>query len=340
MSKNYLDLKTEVWDTGICASCGACVAVCPADAIYFKNGTDSVQPFNNDYCKEVNDGVPCGACYATCPRLDISCTETMGNYIEIYSIKAETAIQNRQSGGAVTAILSDLLEKKIIDAVVTVEADPWTLMPNSTVITSKEKLINNAGSRYNWWVPLVASLKEAIMVHKYKHVAVVGLPCVVQAIRKIMNSDHDLLRPFKNSIKLVIGLFCTETFDYHKLFKNIIMKEYNIEPTDILHFDVKGKIIINLKNKDDVVIPLNDIKECIRPGCRTCTDFSALDADISAGSVGSCEGYTTIIARSHIGAAIIHDAFEHRILSKNNRIDVQIIEKLSQKKASRFIQKN
>ena len=26
--KNYLDLKNEVWDTGKCSGCGACVAAC------------------------------------------------------------------------------------------------------------------------------------------------------------------------------------------------------------------------------------------------------------------------------------------------------------------------
>ena len=30
--KSYLDLKSEVWDTGRCSGCGACVAACPAQA--------------------------------------------------------------------------------------------------------------------------------------------------------------------------------------------------------------------------------------------------------------------------------------------------------------------
>lgn len=335
MNKNYLDLKSEVWDKDICAACGACVAVCPADSIYFKLGENSTHPFNNGYCKEVNDGVPCGACYATCPRLDPTPTETLGNYFEIYSAKTEIPIPSKQSGGAVTTILVNAFKKGIIDAVVTVEGDPWTLKPTSTVITSEEVLINQAGSRYNWWVPLVSSLKEAIITHKYKNVAIVGVPCVVQAVRKIVNSEHDLLKPFKNSIHLIIGLFCTETFDYERLIENKIIKEYNVEPMDIVHFDVKGKIIIDLKNGERIEIPLKEIGDCIRPGCKVCTDFSSLDADIAAGSVGSKEGYTTLVVRNRVGNTVIKDAIENGLLSQCSEVDIQTIEKLALKKVAR-----
>jgi ferredoxin len=61
---NYLDLKEKVWDTGLCTGCGGCVAVCPADALYFDNDSGEFNPLSTGYCKEVSDGVSCGACYA------------------------------------------------------------------------------------------------------------------------------------------------------------------------------------------------------------------------------------------------------------------------------------
>jgi coenzyme F420 hydrogenase subunit beta len=335
MGKNYLDLKAEVWDTGICAACGACVAVCPADAIYFKTGEESTRPFNNGYCKEVVDGVPCGACYATCPRLDPAPTEMFGKYIDIFSAKADIPIPGKQSGGAVTAILVNALEQGLIDAVVTVEEDPWTLKPSSTVITSEDALISQAGSRYNWWVPLVSSLKEAVITRKYRSVAIVGVPCVVQAVRKMLDSDHDLLRPFKRSIRLVVGLFCTETFDYEKLVEDKLIKERSIEPMDIVHFDVKGKLEITMRDGSLTVIPLKEIDECVRPGCKVCTDFTAIGSDISAGSVGSPKGYTTVIVRSSAGKAVVENAIENGLLSKGSDVDMQAIEKLSTRKLAR-----
>lgn len=335
MGKNYLDLKAEVWDTGICAACGACVAVCPADAIYFKTGEESTHPFNNGYCKEVVDGVPCGACYATCPRLDPATNEVLGRYMDIISAKAYIPIPGKQSGGAVTAILVNALEQGMIDAVVTVEQDPWTLKPSSTVITSEDVLINQAGSRYNWWVPLVSSLKEAVITRKYRSIAVIGVPCVVQAVRKMLDSDHDLLRPFRLSVRLVIGLFCTETFDYEKLVEGKLISERNIEPLNIIHFDVKGKLEITMKDGSLIAIPLKEVDDCVRPGCRVCTDFTAVDSDLSAGSVGSPKDYTTLIIRTPAGNAVVRSAIENGLLSTGPDVDIQAVEKLSGKKLAR-----
>ncbi|MDW7730835.1 MAG: Coenzyme F420 hydrogenase/dehydrogenase, beta subunit C-terminal domain [Methanolobus sp.] len=334
--KNYLDLKAEIWDTGKCAACGACVAVCPADAIFFKTGEESIHPFNSGYCKDANDGVPCGACYEVCPRLEKQPSEILGNYLDIVSAKAAFEIPRKQSGGAVTAILTNALEQGMIDAVVTVVEDPWSLKPSSAVITSDEVLIHHAGSRYNWWVPLVASLKEAVITRKYTNIAVVGVPCVVQAIHRMRESDLDLIRPFKKYIRLVVGLFCTETFDYEKLVQDKLISERNIDPLDIIHFDVKGKLEITLKDGTLTVISLKEVEDCVRPGCKICTDLTALDSDVSAGSIGSPQGSTTLIIRNPVGRQFVNSAVEHGKLLLEKNVNLESVEKLSAKKIERM----
>ncbi len=60
-TKTFKDLKSEVWDTELCSGCGgACVAVCPADALRFAPGGNTDAPVNIGYCKADNDGVPAG----------------------------------------------------------------------------------------------------------------------------------------------------------------------------------------------------------------------------------------------------------------------------------------
>ena len=93
ISKSYLDLKSKVWDTGLCSGCGACIAVCPADALYFETGGDSTHPKSNNYCKAAVDDVPCGACYEVCPRLDEQPSSLLGDYLKITAGKAEFDIQ-------------------------------------------------------------------------------------------------------------------------------------------------------------------------------------------------------------------------------------------------------
>lgn len=333
--KTFKDLEREVWLEGTCAGCGACVAVCPADALYFAPG-ETLTPKNTGYCKADTDGVLCGACYTVCPRTTLASPETLlGEFEEIVAAQSTFAVERKQSGGAVTAILMSALEEGLIDAVVTVTEDRWTLKPSSAVITSSEALVHHAGSRYAWWVPLVASLKEAVVARKCRRIAVVGVPCAVQATKALRESEHDLLKPFGKAIRLVVGLFCTETFDYAKLMEGKLQQEHRIDPWQIRRLDVKGKLDVHLQDDTVVSIPLAELEECVRPGCRVCTDLTAVGADISAGAIGSPDGCTTLIIRNETGRGFVDHAVRQGRLATSGEINTQLIERLAGQKAAR-----
>lgn len=335
-AKNYLDLKSEVWDTGICSGCGACIAVCPADALSFKEGEMVTAPASNGYCKQATDNVPCGACYASCPRTVDQPRLELGNYQEIVSAKAMFDIPRRQSGGAVTAILAHALDEGLIDAVVTVMEDHWTLKPSSVVITKSEMLVQQAGSRYSWWVPLLMALKTAVIEKKCHKIAVVGVPCAVMALARIRSSENDLLRPYAKSLRLVIGLFCTETFDYHALIEGKLRSNYNLEPHEIRKLDVKGKLEILKQDGSTTAVPLAELETCIRKGCHFCTDLTSVYADISAGAIGSPAGSTTLIIRTPTGKGFVDSAVRGGKLTLGTGVDEALIKKL----ASAKIKKN
>jgi coenzyme F420 hydrogenase subunit beta len=327
--KSYLDLKAEVWDTGKCSGCGACVAVCPADAISFKEGEMVTSPVSTGYCKQATDTVACGACYSVCPRTGPQPAETLGRYLELASAKAAFDIPHKQSGGAVTAILASALDAGLIDAVVTVTEDRFTLKPSSVIITKSEVLVQQAGSRYSWWVPLLAALKTAVVERKFRRIAVVGVPCAVQALARIRSSENDLLKPYAKAVRLVIGLFCTETFDYTSLVHGKLHAKYHLEAHEIRKLDVKGKLEI-LKNDGTITnVPLAELETCIRKGCHFCTDLTSLDADISAGSVGSPSGTTTLIIRTKTGKAFVDSAVRAEKLVLTAGADSAAIEKLA-----------
>ena len=296
--KSYLDLKSEVWDTGRCSGCGACVAVCPADALTFDEGEMVVSPKSTGYCKQATDDVTCGACYDSCPRTGDQPAETLGEYLELFTAKATFEVPHRQSGGAVTSILANALDEGLIDAVVTVNEDRWTLKPSSVVITKSDVLLQQAGSRYSWWVPLLAALKNAVVERKLKRIAVVGVPCAIQAVSRIRVSENDLLKPYAKAIRLTIGLFCTETFDYTLLIQGKLRSHYKLEPHEIKKLDVKGKLEVLKQDGSTTIVPLAELETCIRKGCHYCTDLTAVRSDISAGAIGSPAGSTTLIVRT------------------------------------------
>jgi len=335
--KSYRDLKTEVWDRGLCAGCGACVAICPADAICFGEGGITSCPSNIGYCKEFNDEVPCGACYTACPRKGESREIGLGSYQSIMTAKAAFEVPKKQSGGAVTALLVNALEEGMIDAIVTVSEDRWTLKPSSVVITSSEEIIHQAGSRYNWWVPLVAALKTAVIERKFRKIAIIGVPCVVQALHTIRTSDHDLLKPYGRSIRLVVGLFCTESFDYTELVERKLKKEYQVDTWKVERLDVrKGKLEITMKDQTSLILPMNELETTVRQGCHSCLDLTAACSDISAGAVGSGAGYTTLIIRNDVGRMFQESAVKNKKLVIGPEADIAAIERL----ASFKVQKN
>ena len=329
---SYLDLKAGVWDTGKCSGCGGCVAVCPADALYFEEGEMVTSPKSNGYCKQEIDGVPCGACYEVCPRVGEQSRETIGKYLDLITAKAAFDVPRRQSGGAVTAILSNALDEGLIDAVVTVTEDRWTLKPGSVVITKSDVLISEAGSRYSWWVPLLAALKYAAIDKKYRRIAVVGVPCVVQAVAKMRGSNNDLVKPYASSIRLVLGLFCTETFDYASLVLGKLKAEKKIDPAQIKKMDVKGKLEILMQDGEKASLSMNELESCVREGCHICTDLTSVLSDISAGAVGSPAGSTTLIIRTTTGMSFVENAVRNKKLTIMGSVDTDAIVKLAESK--------
>ena len=328
-AKSYLDLKSEVWDTGKCSGCGACAAVCPADSLFFEEGEMVSSPASTGYCKQATDNVNCGACYAVCPRIGNQPAETIGSYLELLTAKSSFNVPRKQSGGAVTAILANALDEGLIDAIVTVAEDRWTLKPSSVIITKTDVLVQQAGSRYSWWVPLLAALKYAVVRHKYKRIAVIGVPCAVQAVARMRESDNDLVKPYGKAIRLVIGLFCTETFDYNALILGKLKNHYNLEPHEIKKLNVKGKLEVLKQDGSTTIVPLAELETCIRNGCHFCTDLTAELSDISAGAIGSPPGSTTLIVRTPTGKGFVDSAVQNRKLDVSAGVDTAAIEKLT-----------
>ena len=343
--KSYKNLQEEVWDKNLCSGCGACVAVCPADAIIFSDENDRQVPMQTGYCKFEQDNVPCGACYAICPRSAAREAERqektgIGDYLELFAGRAVIDVEKKQSGGAVTAILSAALQAGVIDAIVTLTEDPWTHQPECALISDQEVLISHAGSRYAWWVPMLSSLKEAVIVRKYRNIAVVGVPCVASAARIMKTSDHDFLRPFGKAIRCIIGLFCTESFDYEHLVEGKLMKEHAINPWEIKKMDVRGKLIIERFDDEPLEMPLQDLGSIVRKGCHVCGDLTAVDADISAGSLGTPDGWTTLVVRTPTGTGFINTARRAEMLETSTEdIDLTPAIRFAEKKAERLLQK-
>ncbi|MHA1290785.1 MAG: 4Fe-4S dicluster domain-containing protein, partial [Candidatus Thorarchaeota archaeon] len=107
----FKKLEREVINTGACVECGSCVEGCPVDAISGTRVDDKYVPSLTGECTS------CGICYAMCPRAFSIQDDLIGNVKSAWKVRS-LGNHKRQDGGAVTAFLGYMLEKKMIEAAV------------------------------------------------------------------------------------------------------------------------------------------------------------------------------------------------------------------------------
>lgn len=167
-------------------------------------------------------------------------------------------------------------------------------------------------------------------ITKQGQVAMVGTPCHMVAATKI---DHfsDILG--ETPIDIKIGLFCMENFSYSYMKK--LLEENNIDLNNVEQCRIeKNYLWFYLTDGEVFKIPLNKAKTCARKNCNICMDFTSELSDISVGSVGSEEGWSTIIVRSDKGLKLLKNAEHDNYLQTKpiKESGIRLIEKLANKK--------
>jgi coenzyme F420 hydrogenase subunit beta len=301
-------LLTEVVETGRCASCGTCVVTCPFGSLELAKGKPSL----------VKECKVCGICAQACPRYNWAMAkaedfvfgkirnseETFGVYrrIAIAQAKPGDIQKARQDGGAATAMLVAALQNGLIDgAVVSGRSQEKPFMPVPILATTAEKIIESAGTKYSCSSTLLA-LPEVIK-QKKTQVAFVGTPCQIHAVRKMQMSG---VKRFSAPIKYLVGLMCSECFDYEGLMETHIKGKLGINLNDITKMNIKGKMLVTTP-AGTTAIPLADIKPYVRMSCSVCEDFSSELADVSVGGLG-LDGWTFTIIRTEKGEELFTNA--------------------------------
>jgi coenzyme F420 hydrogenase subunit beta len=319
---SFTDLENDVIKKGTCGKCGGCVSFCSANRIGALTMNQEGFPCyaDRDKCLE------CGLCYMVCPQtqtikgeLDerFSWKPPIGNYTDVFSARSSyTDVREKATdGGVVTALLMHMLEKGVIDgAAVSRSAGP--LLRSSIVATSREDLLEAAGShfaeqphleevgsRYTNYVPVVKSIRE-LAPEQLSKLAVVGTPCQINAIRKmqalgIVPSDI---------VDFTVGLFCMQCFEVENLVEREFVKSRGIKVEDIAKVNVKEDFMLTMTSGETLHIPLAEVEEIARPACLACKLFANDYADISVGGLGSPDGYTTVMVRTVRGREVFADA--------------------------------
>ena len=261
----------------------------------------------------------------------------LGKYKSVVSARSadKDILKGAQDGGIVTQLFAFALEQGIIDGAIVSAAsadEPWK--PEPIVATTKAELLAARGTKYNI-SPNISLIKEATRSYGLDKIGIVGTPCQMQAVRKGQLYPIGL-RDVGDKIALAVGIFCMENFPYQSIVQLVedhaAMKLESVKKMEI----GKGKFWVYGKRGQVVSLPLKVTHKYEQPGCHVCLDYVANLADISTGSVGSPDGWSTVLVRSKKGddiwaKAIAAGAFETKPMEQV-KPGLELVTKLANEK--------
>ncbi|MFW9994983.1 MAG: Coenzyme F420 hydrogenase/dehydrogenase, beta subunit C-terminal domain [Candidatus Odinarchaeota archaeon] len=332
-SEGFDELKKLVIGSGLCSSCGACTSFCNRIELNEKGIPEEVSE-----CTLKNGAIKCsehGTCYDNCPQVSFSLTEIenqflvgqndddIGKYLRITGIKSKQPdiLEVAQDGGAVTSLIAYALESKIIDgAIAASRENDWKATTN--VIKDRKSLLASGGTKYSR-TPTLKLMSEALKAGNYR-LTVVGTGCQTTAARRF----HSRIAGKIPRVDLtLIGLFCFESFPHDEL-KELVEKEFKIKMEDITKTDIKkGKFILWTKDGKEFDVPVKNFDSAVADSCRLCINFASRLADISVGSIGTDDGWSTVVIRSEKGQSLVEGAEKAGYIETNDKIDLTPIKK-------------
>ena len=317
-------LEAEVWSLDTCTGCGLCVAACSKQVLRWDGKDHPVLEKRTKtvgYTKESLDS--CSFCQKfceeACPRLD---RWAALEPIEIVSAAARGPVKSGAPNDVIRAIVAAGRSSGLLDGVVMLDIDPWTLKPMARVVSTVLEIVSAMGPQY-LWSPVFDVLNKAVFKEHMKNIAIVATPCAAQAVRKLKSSTNPLLQPYQEAIRLTLAIFCTGIYK-PEMIEEILVKRMDVPREQVKRLEISpDREWMRAVLWDGTVrtIPRQQAESYTRPGCGSCDDYLGESADIAVGTLGSPEGTSTLITRSIAGETFVRNAIQMNLLETSHRVD-------------------
>ncbi|WP_226576839.1 Coenzyme F420 hydrogenase/dehydrogenase, beta subunit C-terminal domain [Acuticoccus sediminis] len=232
------------------------------------------------------------------------------------------------SGGALSAILANLLEVGAVDRVIQTSAAIDPPYGNATVVSgTAEDVLAASGSRYAPSAPL-AGLEAALATGQ--RYAFVGKPCDVAALRRLAEVDPRIDR----QIPYMLSFFCAGVPSLNGVRE--VLRAMGVEPEDTARFRFRGDgwpgyATATRHDGTTARMSYNDswgkiLSRHVQFRCKVCPDGTGMLADIACADAWHCDerGYPTfdeadglslIVSRTSKGEDLVLSTIRRRGLS-------------------------
>ncbi len=271
------------------------------------------------YLPELEKGrcTQCGLCYEACPGHsvdfeglsaalfgDIPEDMALGRYLACYVGHAaeESVRYNGASGGLVSALLVFALGEGLIDgALVTRMRRDQPLRPEPFLARTKEEILAAAGSKY---CPVAADAVLNEVLQGEGRIAVVGLPCHIQGLRKA----EQCVPKLKTHIRYRISLACSLNYSFRgteRFLRSLGIAACDVEVLQYRGRGWPGSMWIRLKDGTERTIPLAEYYRQLGPyslrRCTLCSDMLGELSDLSCGDAW----LPTLVRTDNVGSSFV-----------------------------------
>jgi coenzyme F420 hydrogenase subunit beta len=348
LAKEPINIRCVV-ENDLCIGCGVCETACPNEAIKVIFNMEIGMPIPRVNAEKCNG---CQKCLHVCygHRVDNtlnfrvfgkSPSSIVGNFRRCHvGYATDQALRyNSTSGGVVTALLAYALEQRLIDGAIVTRMEAGNPpIPKVFVASTIGEILSALGSKY-----CPVSFAECLNTLKRgKRYAVVGLPCHIYGIRKLVELNPRI----RNSIPFYFGILCGGMPSY--LATSYILKSYNMEKHYVTQFEYRGggwpgRLLIRgkkqiLNKQIEIQIPYPEYwrgtYQFFFPlRCTLCHDGFNEFSDISFGDFwlssptnNGNAGMSLVIARTDAGERLIQEAL-HENYIRVTSISVQDVKR-------------
>jgi len=248
-------------DKGRCNRCGLCHDVCPGHGVDFEGLS--------------------AALFGDIPE-----DTAVGRYLGCYVGHAvDGGVRyNGASGGIVSSLLIFALREGLIDgALVTRMRRDDPLKPEPFIARTREEILSAAGSKY---CPVATNTVIREILASGARIAVVGLPCHIQGLRKAVQCIPKLAE----QIRYRISLACSLNFSFRGTER--FLENLGLAPEDVEVFQYRGRgwpgsVLIRLTNGAKWVVPYAQCYRQLAPyslrRCTLCSDMLGELSDLTCG---------------------------------------------------------